>query len=90
MTIVDHADVAKCDLEHARCETVKRVAGAILQTHSALLELSDLRPGHATNQLLGNLVSLCTQIHDADTVGEACALRPPCQGSPQDMTPAPI
>jgi hypothetical protein len=40
----------------------------VVQTHAELLKLPNLRPGKAINQLLGNLVSVCSEIHDRDIV----------------------
>lgn len=48
----------------------REIVREILRTHEALLALPSLGPGKPINELLNNLVWLCTQIHDSNTVRE--------------------
>lgn len=71
LTIVEKADVLQDQLADARSEKVQRLVRSITETHSELLKLPHLRPGKTINRLLGNLVSICSEIYDRDTVEKA-------------------
>ncbi|GAB1315218.1 Nicotianamine synthase [Madurella fahalii] len=68
LTIVEKADVVQDQLADARSEKIQRLVRSIADTHSELLKLPHLRPGKAINKLLGNLVSICSEIHDRGIV----------------------
>ncbi|KAK4235197.1 putative nicotianamine synthase [Achaetomium macrosporum] len=76
IAIVEKADVLQDQLADARSEKVRWLVQTVTQTHAELLKLPNLRPGKAINQLLGNLVSVCSEIHDRDTVEQV--LTHPC------------
>ncbi|KAI1852259.1 hypothetical protein JX266_002437 [Neoarthrinium moseri] len=46
----------------------REIVDYVVQAHSVLIELPDLRPGPVTNKTLGGLVSICSESHDPDTV----------------------
>lgn len=64
LTIVEKADVLQDQLADARSEKAQWLVRSIVDTHAELLKLPHLRPGKAINQLLGDLVSICSEIHD--------------------------
>lgn len=68
IAIVEKAEVLQDQLVDARAEKVHWLVQTVVQTHAELLKLPNLRPGKAINQLLGNLVSVCSEIHDRDIV----------------------
>lgn len=68
--IVEKADDLREELVGIRRKKVQRIICCIIETHSDLLKLPHLRPGKIINQLLGNLVSVCSEIHDHDTVAK--------------------
>lgn len=68
LAIVEKADVLQDQLLDARAEKVQWLVQTIVGTHSELLALPHFRPGQAINQLLGNLVSVCSEIHDRNIV----------------------
>ncbi|KAH6840607.1 Nicotianamine synthase [Chaetomium sp. MPI-CAGE-AT-0009] len=68
LAIVEKADILKDQLADARAEKVQGLVRSIVETHSDLLKLPHLRPGDAINKLLGNLVSVCSEIHDREVV----------------------
>ena len=59
-----------------RIGNVQRLVRTIVDTHSELLKLPHLRPGKVINQLLGNLVTVCSEIHDRDTVAKVIETTP--------------
>jgi hypothetical protein len=69
ITVLEKEKIAKIELENAKRDEIQKITETILQAYTILLK-SDLRPSEATNKLFGQLVSLCTQIHDLDTVQE--------------------
>lgn len=64
LAIVEKADIPV----DSRAEKVQWLVQTVVETHSGLLKLPHFRPGDAINQLLGNLVSVCSEIHDRDIV----------------------
>ncbi len=68
LAIVEKADVLRDQLVDARTEKVHWLVQTVIETHSDLLKLPHCRPGQAINRLLGNLVSVCSEIHDRDIV----------------------
>ncbi|KAK3307862.1 Nicotianamine synthase [Chaetomium strumarium] len=68
IAIVEKAEVLQDQLVDARSEKVHWLVQTVVQTHAELLKLPNLRPGKAINQLLGNLVSVCSEIHDRDII----------------------
>ncbi|KAK3325917.1 Nicotianamine synthase [Apodospora peruviana] len=61
----------KDQLQDAKMENgkVEEIRGKILETYAKLVELKgDYRPGETINKLLGNLVPVCAEIHDQETV----------------------
>jgi hypothetical protein len=75
LAIVEKADILRNRLVDSRAEKVQWLVQTVVETHSELLKLPHFRPGNAINQLLGNLVSVCSEIHDRDIVDKVC--RPP-------------
>ncbi|SPQ20860.1 14b1815c-b390-4f59-8ecf-722ee587f229 [Thermothielavioides terrestris] len=73
IAIVEKADLLPDQSLESRSEEVQRLVRAIADTHAELLTLPDLRPGKAINHLLGNLVSVCSEIHDRDVVEKVLA-----------------
>ncbi|KAK3996648.1 putative nicotianamine synthase [Cladorrhinum sp. PSN332] len=68
ITIVEKDDIITSELADAKEEKVQWIIQSIVDTHSNLLKLPHLRPDHAINQLLGNLVTICSEIHDQEIV----------------------
>ncbi|KAH6627213.1 Nicotianamine synthase [Chaetomium sp. MPI-SDFR-AT-0129] len=68
LAMVEKADVLREQRLDSRTEKAKALAKTIVHTHSELLKLPHLRPAPAINQLLGNLVSVCSEIHDREFV----------------------
>jgi len=68
LAIVEKADVLRDQLLDSRAEKIQWLVQTIIETHSGLLDLPHFRPGNAINQFLGNLVSVCSEIHDRDIV----------------------
>ncbi len=68
LAIVEKAEILHDQLLDARAEKVQWFVQTIIETHSDLLELPHYRPGNAINHLLGNLVSVCSEIHDREIV----------------------
>ena len=68
ITIIEKAEVVVHQLEEIKMQKVQSLAQIIITTHSELLTLPHHRPDKAINGLLGNLVAVCSQIHDQDTV----------------------
>lgn len=76
ITIVEKADVLKDQLADARSQRARRLVQSILDIHSQLLKLPHYRPGKPINQLLTNLVSLCSEIYDREVVDKVREGRP--------------
>jgi hypothetical protein len=74
LAIVEKADVLRDQLVDAKAEKVQWLVQTIIETHSDLLKLPHYRPGPAINNLLGNLVSVCSEIHDRDIVARVTSL----------------
>jgi hypothetical protein len=55
----------------SRDETAKEITDRIVDAHTILSKLPDLRPGEVINEVLTDLVALCCQIHDVETVDKA-------------------
>ncbi|KAK4224254.1 putative nicotianamine synthase [Podospora fimiseda] len=70
ITIVDKDEIIINQLSDAKEEKVQWIVQTVVETHSKLLELPHLRPDDAINQLLGNLVSVCSEIHDQEIVNK--------------------
>jgi hypothetical protein len=68
IAIVEKADVLHDELEDKRAEKVRWLVQTVVETQADLLKLPHFRPGKAINQLLGNLVSVCSEIHDREIV----------------------
>ncbi|KAK3939644.1 putative nicotianamine synthase [Diplogelasinospora grovesii] len=68
ITIVEKAEVIRSQVEDAKSQTAQKLVQSIIATHMELLELPHFRPGKTIDELLGNLVSLCCQIHDQEIV----------------------
>ncbi|KAL2256461.1 hypothetical protein VTK26DRAFT_1629 [Humicola hyalothermophila] len=68
LTIIEKADLLLDQLADAKSQKVQWLVRNIVGTHAELLKLPDLKPGKAINQLLGNLVSICSEIYDRDIV----------------------
>ncbi|KAK4174246.1 putative nicotianamine synthase [Triangularia setosa] len=68
LTIVEKADILQCQEADAREEKVQLLVRSIVNTHTELLKLPHLRPAPTINKLLGNLVSVCSEIHDQEIV----------------------
>jgi hypothetical protein len=68
LAIVEKTDILHDQLADARAEKVQWLVRSIVETHSDLLKLPHFRPGNAINKLLGNLVSVCSEIHDREVV----------------------
>ena len=68
LAIVEKADILHDQLADARAGKVQWLVRTIVETHSDLLKLPHFRPGNAINKLLGNLVSVCSEIHDREVV----------------------
>jgi hypothetical protein len=68
LAIVEKADILRDQRADSRAEKVRWLVQSVVKTHSELLKLPHFRPGDAINQLLGNLVSVCSEIHDRDIV----------------------
>ena len=68
LTIVEKAEVLQDQLADTKSQKSQSLVRTIIQTHSELLELPNFRPGPSINQLLGNLVSICSEIYDRDIV----------------------
>ncbi|KAK0708826.1 Nicotianamine synthase [Apiosordaria backusii] len=71
LTIVEKADILQSQQTDAREEKAHWLVQSIVNTHTELLKLPHLRPGPAINKLLGNLVSICSEIHDQEIVNKA-------------------
>lgn len=52
----------------SRDEKAQKIIDRIVDSHTILTQLPDLRPGKVINEVLTDLVALCCQIHDADTI----------------------
>lgn len=76
IAIVEKADVLRDELLDSKSAKAQSLVQTIVETHSELLKLPDLRPGKAINHLLGNLVSVCSEIHDRDIVQAVCQAQP--------------
>ena len=74
LAIVEKAEILHEQLLEARAEKVQWLVQTIVEPHSNLLELPHYRPGKAINHLLGNLVSVCSEIHDRDIVDKVTSL----------------
>lgn len=72
LAMVEKADILRGQLVDSRADKVQWLVQTVVETHLELLKLPHLRPGNAINQLLGNLVSVCSEIHDRDTVDKVC------------------
>lgn len=72
LTIIEKADLLRDQLVDAKSQKVQWLVQNIVGTHAELLKLPDLKPGKAINQLLGNLVTVCSEIHDRDIVDKVC------------------
>ncbi|KAL2021844.1 hypothetical protein VTK56DRAFT_6618 [Thermocarpiscus australiensis] len=70
IAIVEKADVLQSQLADARAEKIQWLVRSIIETHSELAKLPNFRPGKTINRLLGDLVSICSEIHDRHTVEE--------------------
>ncbi|KAL2130457.1 hypothetical protein VTI74DRAFT_6368 [Chaetomium olivicolor] len=68
LAIVEKADILHDEFEVTQSKKVQFLVQTITETHAKLLELPNLRPGNSINQLLGNLVSVCSEIYDRDVV----------------------
>ncbi|KAK3370391.1 Nicotianamine synthase [Podospora didyma] len=68
IAIIEKAEAAVNQLEDIKTQKVHSLAQIIITTHSQLLTLSHHRPDKVINDLLGNLVAVCSEIHDQDTV----------------------
>ncbi|KAK3681381.1 Nicotianamine synthase [Podospora appendiculata] len=70
IAIIEKSEVlcAQIEAEGANMGAVQQIVQTIIDTHSALVKLPDLNPGDSINKLLGNLVSVCSEIHDQATV----------------------
>ncbi|KAK4657479.1 hypothetical protein QC762_213390 [Podospora pseudocomata] len=68
LTIVEKADILQSQKADAREEKVQWLVRSIVNIHTELLKLPHLRPAPAINKLLGNLVAICSEIHDQDIV----------------------
>ncbi len=75
LAIIEKADVLNSQLADSRADKVQRLVHTIVETHSDLLKLDHFRPGNPINQLLGNLVSVCSEIYDRDIVDQVCMPR---------------
>ncbi|KAK3365618.1 Nicotianamine synthase [Lasiosphaeria ovina] len=68
ITIVEKVEVIQTQREKTNMDKVQSLVQTITETHARLLKLPDLGPGKEINELLGNLVEVCSEIHDQDTV----------------------
>ncbi|KAJ4302433.1 hypothetical protein N0V88_002577 [Collariella sp. IMI 366227] len=68
VTIVEKGEILHDEVLDAQSKKVHFLAQTITETHAKLLELPNLRPGNSINQLLGNLVSVCSEIFSKDIV----------------------
>ena len=68
IAIVEKADIINSQIADAKAEKAQCIVQTVVDTHSKLLELPHLRPDPVINQLLGNLVSVCSEIHDQEIV----------------------
>lgn len=68
LTIIEKAELLQDQLVDAKSQKVQWLVETIAGTHAELLKLPDLKPGKAINQLLGNLVTICSEIYDRDVV----------------------
>ncbi|KAL2192127.1 Nicotianamine synthase [Thermothelomyces heterothallicus CBS 203.75] len=68
LAIVEKADILRDQLADSTRKQVQWLVQRIVETHAELLRLPHLRPGKVINQLLGNLVSVCSDIYDQEVV----------------------
>ncbi|KAK4121253.1 Nicotianamine synthase [Parathielavia appendiculata] len=79
IAIVEKPDALHAQLADSRAEKVRWLVQSIVETHAQLLKLPHFRPGKAINHLLGNLVAVCSEIHDRDIVDKVLS-NPNVQG----------
>ena len=70
LTIVEKAELLQDELADAKSQKARSLVQSIVSTHAELLKLKDLRPGKTINRLLGDLVTLCSDIYDQDIVNQ--------------------
>ncbi|AEO57122.1 hypothetical protein MYCTH_2302937 [Thermothelomyces thermophilus ATCC 42464] len=68
LAIVEKADILRDQLADSTSKQAQWLVQRIVETHAELLRLPHLRPGKVINQLLGNLVSACSDIYDQEVV----------------------
>ncbi|KAK4201494.1 putative nicotianamine synthase [Triangularia verruculosa] len=68
LTIIEKADIVQSQKADAREKKLQQLVRSIVDTHTELITLPHLRPAPAINKLLGNLVSICSEIHDQEIV----------------------
>ena len=51
------------------------IALFIVRTHRELCALENYEPGELINELLTNLVAVCSEVHDHETIRQVCARR---------------
>lgn len=73
IAIVEKADIINSQIADTKAEKAQWIVQTVVDTHAKLLELPHLRPDPAINQLLGNLVSVCSEIHDQEIVNKVLA-----------------
>ncbi|KAK3358840.1 Nicotianamine synthase [Lasiosphaeria hispida] len=70
ITIIEKEDVTAWQKMDAQKEAAIGIANTVVATHTELCKLTSYAPGETINRLLGNLVSVCSQIHETDVVQE--------------------
>lgn len=76
LAIVEKAEVLRDQKLEERAAQVQNLVRRIVDTHAALLRLPHLRPGKIINQLLGDLVTLCSEIYDREVIDAVCVVFP--------------
>lgn len=82
LAIVEKAEILQDQLADSTNKQVQWLVQHIVKTHAELLKLPHLRPGKVINQLLGNLVSACSDIYDQEVVDKV-----PFPGTKHDENP---
>ncbi|KAL1844210.1 hypothetical protein VTJ49DRAFT_3866 [Mycothermus thermophilus] len=66
--IVEKDDILRDQRAEERAVQVQNLVRRIVDTHTDLLRLPHLRPGKIINKLLGDLVTVCSDIYDREVV----------------------
>ncbi|KAK0720949.1 Nicotianamine synthase [Lasiosphaeris hirsuta] len=71
ITIIEKDDIVAWQKMDAKKEAAISIANTVVATHTELCKLTSYAPGETINSLLGNLVSVCSQIHGTEVLDNA-------------------